>query len=90
MQVRNVLLNGDADEALEMRVRIMRYIMVSWIFAMRRLSRPILRRFKATEKLADATLRQKLAVLNFDPCVLFYAFRITTSEISLGTSYVQI
>ena len=67
MQVRNVLSGGDVNEAQEARVRILRYMMVSWIFSMRRLSRPILRRFKPTEKLADATLRQKLSALNFDP-----------------------
>ena len=66
--MRAMINHGDPGEALSCRVRILRYFVLAWIFSLRRLSRPILLRFKPTEKLSDATLQQKLSVLNCDPC----------------------
>ena len=76
-QVRHVVSSGDAGEAREARVRIVRYMVLSWIFSLRKLSRPILRRFTPTDKFSDASLRQKLAALNFDPCMHKLSFHIS-------------
>lgn len=71
--MRCMINHGDPQEARSCRVRLLRYFVLAWIFSLRTLSRPILLRFKPTDKLSQATLQQKLAVLNCDPCTLALA-----------------
>ena len=79
--------HGDPAEALSCRVRILRYFVLAWIFSLRSLSRPILLRFKPTEKLSDATLQQKLAVLNCDPCTTMSSALVLSSKRKYNVQY---